>query len=90
MAERVLCEMKTCPWTGMEYPARYEGNCFFTSDSKALQDFKKEVLTEHPELKGKLKIMTVKSQEEKQSAAHEAMERDPKYLEWKAMQIWLS
>ena len=86
MAYRVLCEMKTCEWTGIEYPVIYNGNCFITSDSKALQDFKKEVLAKYPELKGKLKIMTLKTQQEKEQAARYAREHNRAYQEWNAYQ----
>ena len=86
MAERVLCEMKKCEWTGIEYPTPYSGNCFYTSDSKALQDFKKEVLAECPEMKGRLRIVSVKTMQDKQAKLAAARERSRAYLEWRAYQ----
>lgn len=84
MAKRVLCEMVTEEFTGIEYPTPYAGNCFYTSDSKALRDFKKEVLAEHPEMKGKLKVVSAKTAEDKAKAVFEARDRDRGYQEWKA------
>lgn len=87
MAERVLCEMVTDKWTNITYPKPVNGNCFYTSDSKALQDFKKEVLTEQPELKGKLKIVTVKTMREASVKVDTEREKIPAYLEFKAYQL---
>lgn len=87
MAERVLCEMITDKWTDIIYPKPVDGNCFYTNDSKALQDFKKEVLAERPELKGKLKIVTVKTMQAAHLKVDAEREKIPAYLEFKAYQL---
>lgn len=83
MAKRVLCEIKTCGFTGIEYPSPYEGNCFYSEDSKSLQDFKREALARHPELKGKLKIVTVNSMEKAKTKLVEARNHNVSYIEWR-------
>lgn len=84
MAKRILCEMKTCEFTGIEYPVPYSGNCFETDDSAALRDFKKEVLADRPEMKGRLKVMTVNSQRKAYEKMLSSRETSRSYLEWRA------
>lgn len=84
MAKRVLCEIVKEEFTGIEYPAPWQGNCFYSEDSAELRKFKEETLASHPELKGRLKVVSVAAMDRKRKAAYAARERSPAYQEWKA------
>lgn len=82
MTQRVLCEINIDEWTGMNYPSPYNGNCYYTDDSEDLRTWKKEVLKEHPELKGHLKIMTLNSMSAQQQKVKTTRESLPSYQEY--------
>lgn len=84
MSKRVLCEIQIDEWTNMECPYPYNCNEWFTDDCEGLRNWKKEVLTEHPELKGHLRIMLLKTMENKQAKVQEARELNPAYREYQA------